>query len=332
MTEKTIYVVTGGAGFIGSNVVAALEEQGADVVVIDALGVDEKWRNIGKRRLEDIVEPFQTMMALEALAPRIAGVIHMGAISSTMEPDIARVVEANFRYSCRLWDWCAVWDVPFIYASSAATYGDGSNGFYDRTEANYLAQLRPLNAYGWSKHLFDRWVCHRVENGSSAPSRWAGLKFFNVYGPNEYHKGAMRSVAVQLFEQIQRGEAAKLFASDRPDCGDGCQTRDFVWVEDCVDVALWFLQAPRSNGIYNVGCGQARTFKDLAEAVFAASGKASRIEFVPMPSDLKGRYQYFTEATTDKLSNAGYVAPRTILEDGIQRYVSRFLLAADIYR
>jgi ADP-L-glycero-D-manno-heptose 6-epimerase len=222
--------------------------------------------------------------------------------------------------------------VPFIYASSAATYGDGSNGFYDHTEASYLAQLRPLNAYGWSKHLFDRWVCHRVENNYPAPSRWSGLKFFNVYGPNEYHKGAMRSVAVQLFDQIQRGEAAKLFASDRPNCSDGCQKRDFVSVEDCVDIVLWFLHAPRSNGIYNVGSGQARTFKDLAEAVFAALGKASRIEFVPMPKDLKGRYQYFTEATTNKLSNAGYAATRTILEEGIRRYVRGFLLAADIYR
>jgi ADP-L-glycero-D-manno-heptose 6-epimerase len=332
MADKTVHVVTGGAGFIGSNIVAGLEEQGADVVVIDTFGLDEKWRNIAKRRLEDIVEPSQTIMALGALAPKIASVIHMGAISSTAEMDIARIIESNFRYSCLLWHWCAAQDVPFIYASSAATYGDGSNGFHDHTEPDYLAQLKPLNAYGWSKHLFDRWVCHRVANKYPAPSRWAGLKFFNVYGPNEYHKGPMRSVAVQLFEQVQRGEAAKLFASDRPDCCDGGQKRDFVWVGNCVDIALWFVHGTRPNGIYNVGSGQARTFSDLADAVFVAMGKSPRIEFVPMPEDLKGRYQYFTEATTKKLSIAGYVPPRTPLEEGIRNYVSKFLVAGDIYR
>ena len=256
----------------------------------------------------------------------------MGAISSTTDADIGRIIESNFRYSCRLWQWCAAHDVPLIYASSAATYGDGANGFDDRADPSYLAQLKPLNAYGWSKHLFDRWVCHRVENKGPAPSRWAGLKFFNVYGPNEYHKGPMRSVAVQLFEQIKRGEPAKLLASDRPDCSDGCQRRDFVWVGDCVDIALWFVSGRRLNGIYNVGSGKARTFNDLAEAMFVALGKSPRIEFVPIPTALRGRYQYFTEATTERLSQAGYSAGGLPLEEGIRRYVSEFLLAADIYR
>jgi ADP-L-glycero-D-manno-heptose 6-epimerase len=332
MNNKSVHVVTGGAGFIGSNIVAALDEQGAETVVIDTLGSDDKWRNIAKRRLEDIVDPGQTMTALDERTPNIASVIHMGAISSTTDTDINGLVESNFRYSCRLWHWCAAHDVPFIYASSAATYGDGANGFCDRTDPTYLAQLRPLNAYGWSKHLFDRWVCHRIDNECPAPSRWAGLKFFNAYGPNEYHKGPMRSVAVQLFEQIMRGEPAKLFASDRSDCGDGCQRRDFVWIEDCVDIALWFVGGPRPNGIYNVGSGQARTFKDLAEAVFVALGKTPQIEFIVPPKSFRGRYQYFTEATTDKLSRAGYVSGRVPLEDGLNRYVGRFLLTADIYR
>jgi ADP-L-glycero-D-manno-heptose 6-epimerase len=332
MNDRSVHVVTGGAGFIGSNIVAALAERHADVVVIDTLGSDEKWRNIAKRRLDDIVDPAQTVTALDELAPSIASVIHMGAISSTTETDIGRIIESNFRYSCRLWLWCAAHDVPLIFASSAATYGDGANGFDDRSDPTYLAQLKPLNAYGWSKHLFDRWVCHRVENKGPAPSRWAGLKFFNVYGPNEYHKGPMRSVAVQLFEQIKRGDPAKLLASDRPDCSDGCQKRDFVWVGDCVDIILWFVSGRRLNGIYNVGAGEARTFNDLAEAVFVALGKTPRIEFVPLPRALRGHYQYFTQATTERLSRAGYTAGRLPLEQGIRRYVGDFLLAADIYR
>jgi ADP-L-glycero-D-manno-heptose 6-epimerase len=333
MASRPLHVVTGGAGFIGSNIAAKLQEQGADVCVVDVLGSDEKWRNIAKRRLIDIVDPAQTVGALEAWGPRVTSVIHMGAVSSTTERNVDVIVESNFRYSCRLWNWCADNNIPFVYASSAATYGDGSSGFDDRTDSEYLARLRPLSAYAWSKHLFDCWVCDRVASCEQrAPSRWAGLKFFNVYGPNEYHKGPMRSVAVQVFEQIQRGEPVKLFASDRPEFPDGGQNRDFVWVGDCVDIALWFVSGVRQNGIYNVGSGKARSFSDLAGAVFATTGKSPRIEFVQMPEKLKGKYQYFTEAPMEKLSVAGYTGHRTALEVGVEKYVMDYLLTSDIHR
>ena len=320
MSAKPVYVVTGGAGFIGSNVVAALDARGADIVVIDDLGTGEKWRNIAKHRLIDLVAPADTFAALAELGAQVAGVVHMGAISSTTENDVDLIVETNFRLSCRLWDWCTRGNIPLVYASSAATYGDGSKGFDDRDDAQHLSSLQPLNAYGWSKNLFDRWACERVSRGL-APSRWSGLKFFNVFGPNELHKGGQRSVAVQVYEQIQRGERVKLFASDNPDYADGGQMRDFVWVGDCVDIILWLLDSPRANGIYNAGSGKARTFRELAEAVYAALDIYPAIEYVPMPDAIKGRYQYFTEAKMSKLAAAGYTKSPTPLEKGVRLYV-----------
>ena len=235
-----LYVVTGGAGFIGSNIVAALEERGSAVVVVD-IADEIKKPNLAKRSLTALIAPDAALPELEALGNRITGVIHMGAISDTTVMDVERMMENNFHFSCRLWNWCAAHHVPFVYASSAATYGDGTAGFEDREDETYLAQLQPLNPYGLSKHLFDRWaLTQRI-----APPRWAGLKFFNVFGPNEYHKGAMRSVALQLFEQIDRNGVARLFQSDRPDIAHGGQERDFVWVGDCVDVVLWLLEDAR---------------------------------------------------------------------------------------
>ena len=329
---KPLHVVTGGAGFIGSHIAAALDERGEDVIVVDTLGSDEKWRNIAKRRLLDIVPPARMVERLDALGRDVASVIHMGAVSSTTERDVDLIVESNFRLSCRVWDWCAERHVPLVYASSAATYGSGAHGFEDRQDAEWLAALRPLNAYGWSKNLFDRWVCDRIGQGGPQPPRWAGLKFFNVYGPNEYHKGRQRSVAVQLVEQIRRGEPTTLFASHHPDYPDGGQLRDFVWVGDCVEVVAWLLAAPRPSGIYNVGSGRARSFADLARSVHAAMGKPADIRYVPMPAALVSTYQYFTEATTAKLAAAGYPLPATSLEEGVRRYVCDYLQAADAYR
>jgi ADP-L-glycero-D-manno-heptose 6-epimerase len=320
MSAKPVYVVTGGVGFIGSNVVAALDARGEDIVDIDNLGTGDKWRNIARCRLAGLVAPSDAFSALAGLGAQVAGVVHMGAISSTTEEDIDLIVETNFRLSCRLWDWCTRGNIPLIYASSAATYGNGSRGFDDRDDAEHLASLRPLNAYGWSKNLFDRWVCERVSRGLS-PSRWAGLKFFNVFGPNEMHKAGQRSVAVQVYEQVQRGERVKLFASDNPDYPDGGQMRDFVWVGDCVDIILWLLDGPRKSGIYNAGSGKARTFRELAEAVYAALDISPAVEYVPMPSAIKGRYQYFTEAKMSKLAAAGYTKALTPLEEGVRRYV-----------
>jgi ADP-L-glycero-D-manno-heptose 6-epimerase len=223
-------IVTGGAGFIGSNLVAALEARGKRVVVSDWLGKAEKWRNIAKRDLENLIAPEQLDDFLKEKDGDVEGIFHMGAISTTTETDVDLIAENNFRLSCKLWNWCRDTRVPFIYASSAATYGDGSAGFKDVESVDGLAKLRPLNAYGWSKHLFDRWVAHKKPHAGSF--QCVGLKFFNVYGPNEYHKGGQRSVAHQIYPYTQRGEAFSLFMSHHPDYENGGQLRDFVWVGD----------------------------------------------------------------------------------------------------
>jgi ADP-L-glycero-D-manno-heptose 6-epimerase len=327
-----MYLVTGGAGFIGSNLVADLADRGHKVIVCDRLGAGDKWRNLAKRELEDLVPPEELFEALDDHGPQIAAVLHMGAVSSTTEADGDLLVESNFRLSCDLWRWCAEEGTPLIYASSAATYGDGAQGFDDTLDRDALARFRPLNGYGWSKHLFDRWVARRVHEGADTPPQWAGLKFFNVYGPNEYHKGGQASVAWHLYQQIARGEAAKLFQSHRPDYADGAQLRDFVWVGDCVAVVNWLLDNPEANGLFNVGTGQARSFLDLARAVFAALDARERIEFVPMPEAIRDRYQYFTQARTERLRAAGFDQPVTPLEEGVRRYVQDFLQQADPYR
>lgn len=327
-----IYVVTGGAGFIGSNIVAGLEARGDDVIVVDSLGTGEKWRNLAGRNLVDIVPPTQLMSALDGAGNGLAGVFHMGAISSTTETDADLLIESNFRTSCRLWTWCSVARVPFIYASSASTYGDGSAGFRDSDDPGYLAQLRPLNAYGWSKHLFDRWVVANCMRGAARPPRWAGLKFFNVYGPNEQHKGSQRSTAHQLFEQIRASGRVALFKSYRPDYSDGGQKRDFVWVGDCVKIALWLAGRSDASGIYNVGSGMARSFEELAQCLFRVMGRKPAIDYIPMPYQLQDKYQYFTCADLEKLRSEECPVLPTALEDGIQQYVESYLVAANPYR
>jgi ADP-L-glycero-D-manno-heptose 6-epimerase len=326
-------VITGGAGFIGSNLVAALEARGgAGLVVVDHLGQGEKWRNLGKRELLAIVPPPELFNYLVQHRSGIEGVFHLGASSSTVEPDVDLVVQSNFSLSQRLWRWCADNRVRLIYASSAATYGDGSAGFDDDWSSAALAKLRPLNAYGWSKHLFDRWVVRQVERGYPCPPQWAGVKFFNVYGPNEYHKGSQLSVALQVWRQVSSGAHATLFKSHHPDYADGGQLRDFVWVGDAVDILLWLSDQPKMAGIYNAGAGQARSFADLATAVYAALGKEPLLRYVEMPEALRGNYQYFTEAKLDRLRRAGYAKPTTALEEGVRHYVQDFLTQPDCYR
>lgn len=325
-------VVTGGAGFIGSNLVAALERRGIwDVAICDRLGTDEKWRNIAKRELRAIVAPEDLLPFLNHHAGEIEVVFHMGAISATTERDADLLVRTNFDLSLALWDWCADHGVRFIYASSAATYGDGSTGFDDDGALDALARLRPLNAYGWTKHLFDRHVTRSLTLGAKAPPQWAGLKFFNVYGPNEYHKDDMMSVVCKLHPRIVAGEPARLFRSHRPDFTDGGQSRDFIWVGDCVGVMLWLLNSPHVSGLFNVGTGKARSFRDLALATFAAADIEPRIEYIDMPRTLREKYQYFTEAATARLRQAGYAAPFTELEDGVRDYVRNYLSAQDPY-
>lgn len=326
-------VVTGGAGFIGSNLVAGLEARGAgDIVVCDRLGADEKWRNIAKRELADIVPPEGLFAFLDANAPKIDCVFHMGAISSTTETDGDRVVETNVRLSLDLWRWCAKHDRRLIYASSAATYGDGAAGFDDDGAPGALARLRPLNLYGWSKHVVDRRIARLVASGAVRPRQWVGLKFFNVYGPNEYHKGAMRSLVAKNYARAAAGEPVTLFRSHHPDYEDGGQMRDFVYVDDCVDAMLWLYDRPEVNGLFNLGTGRARRFVDLVGALFRACGREPNIVYVDTPEELRARYQYFTEARMERLRAAGYEKPFTDIEAGVADYVSRYLSQPDIYR
>ncbi|NIA71940.1 ADP-glyceromanno-heptose 6-epimerase [Pelagibius litoralis] len=325
-------LVTGGAGFIGSNLVAALAERGEAVVVCDRLGQGDKWRNLAHHEIEDVIPPEELPEFLRWAEGRLKGVFHMGAISATTENDGDALMANNFRLSKVFWDHCTREEIPFIYASSAATYGDGALGFDDDSARGYLAGLRPLNGYGWSKHLFDRWVMRRLAAEAPAPKQWAGLKFFNVYGPNEYHKGGQASVAFHLFGQLSRGEGAKLFQSHHPDYADGGQLRDFIWVDDCVAVMLWLYDNPAVSGLFNVGTGKARSFADLARAVFAAMEQPENISYVPTPEAIRDKYQYFTEATMARLRAAGYEKPFTELEEGVARYVKDFLVKPDPYR
>jgi len=324
-------VVTGGAGFIGSNLVAALlERDGArDVVVVDRFGHDDKWRNLAKHPVAEFIEPERLMDFLAVNAGSVETVYHLGASSSTTERDVDFIVRNNFTLSLSLWRWCAEHGVPFVYASSAATYGGGEHGFDDDPAPETLARLRPLNPYGWSKHLFDRRVIEMVGRGDPSPPRWSGLKFFNVYGPNEFHKAKQSSVVAQIQPRILAGEPAVLFRSHRDGIPDGGQSRDFIWVGDCVDVMLWLGDTPGVSGLFNVGTGKARSFADLATAVFDALGKAPRIEFIDTPHEIRDRYQYFTEASMDRLRAAGYPGQFTSLEEGVRRYVQDFLIQDD---
>lgn len=325
-------LVTGGAGFIGSNLVRAIEDRGRhDIAVCDLLGTDDKWKNIAKRELVDIIAPEDLFGFLGDHAGDIETVFHMGAISATTERDADLIVRTNIRLSIDLWDWCAANDTSLIYASSAATYGDGGEGFADDDSIAGLAGLRPMNAYGWSKHAFDRRVARIVAENGPRPPHWAGLKFFNVYGPNEYHKGGQVSVVLKNFREISETGKAVLFRSHNPAYPDGGQKRDFVWVGDCVDMALWLADTPSANGVFNVGSGQARTFHDLATAVFAAAGRVPSIEYIDTPEAIRDRYQYFTEAEMTRIRSAGYDRAPTKLEDGVRAYVQEYLMTADPY-
>jgi ADP-L-glycero-D-manno-heptose 6-epimerase len=332
MTRR-LALVTGGAGFIGSNVVARLcGDPGLDVVVSDWLGDAGagKWRNIAKHPIADIVAPESMFDWLGRNANDVELVIHMGAISSTTEPDVDLIVKSNFVLSRQVWDWCAEHRRRLIYASSAATYGDGAAGFEDDNDLAALAALRPLNAYGWSKALFDIHAVREAARGH-APPQWAGLKFFNVYGPNEAHKGPMKSVAAQIWPDVAAGRAVRLFKSYREGVADGGQLRDFVYVRDAVDVIAWLAGRAEVSGVFNLGSGRARSFREMAEAVFQAAGKPAQIDYIPMPEAIRDRYQYFTEAKLDRLRAEGYEGQFTSLEDGIADYVRGHLSQADPY-
>jgi ADP-L-glycero-D-manno-heptose 6-epimerase len=324
-------LVTGGAGFIGSNIVAALNDAGrADVVVCDQLGHEGKWRNLAKRQLADIVPPRELPDWLNGR--KLEAIIHMGAISETTATDGDLVIEANFRLSLRLLDWCTATATPFIYASSAATYGDGAQGFADDQRLPALKALRPMNLYGWSKHLFDMALAERASRGEQLPPQWAGLKFFNVFGPNEYHKGTMMSVLARRFGDVKAGRVVELFKSHREGIADGEQRRDFIYVDDAVRVVMWLLSAPSVSGIFNVGTGKARSFRDLMLAAYAALGRPPNIRYVDMPPSIRDSYQYFTQADVGRLQHAGYNGGFTALEEAVGQYVKGYLDCADRYR
>jgi ADP-L-glycero-D-manno-heptose 6-epimerase len=324
-------IVTGGAGFIGSNLVAGLNDKGFDdIAIVDRLGSDSKWRNIAKRQFSDFVFPEDLDRLLKS-TPKVEAIFHMGANSSTTATDADEMVRTNFLLSTRLWEWCARTRTPFIYASSAATFGSGAQGFEDLESHEHFGRLRPLNLYGWSKHAFDRWAFTRHARGD-APPFWAGLKFFNVYGPNEYHKGEMQSLVAKNTHRIAAGEPIVLFKSHRADYADGEQLRDFIYVGDCVRVMLWLLDCRSASGLFNLGTGKARSFRDLMNAVGQALGRPVEYEFCDMPGSIRPNYQYFTEARMEKLFRAGFTDPFMSLEGGVADYVTRYLMQDDIYR
>lgn len=326
-------LVTGAAGFIGSNVVADLEAAGkGPIAVCDWYGLEDKWRNLSKRRIAAFVTPEDLPAFLDSRGSELTAMIHMGAISATTERDVDALVRLNINATVALWDHAAGLGIPYIYASSAATYGNAETGLVDDEDLSAMGALRPLNAYGWSKKAADELLLARLARGEKAPPQWAGLKFFNVYGPNEYHKGDMKSVIAKLFEPVRDGRAVRLFKSDRPGIADGQQKRDFIYVKDCSRAIVWLLDHPDVSGIFNLGTGIARSFQDLARGIGLALGREVDIEYIDMPEALRGRYQYFTQAEMAKLRSRGLDFAFHSLEDGIADYVREYLDKPDRYR
>ncbi|OYY50520.1 MAG: ADP-glyceromanno-heptose 6-epimerase [Methylophilaceae bacterium 17-44-8] len=326
-------VITGGAGMIGSMIAWHLNTKlgREDLIITDRITHESQWQNLVHRHYVEYLDKDQLLDWLVD-NDHVTAIIHMGAISATTERDFNKLVADNIHYSQDLWSWCAEHDVPFFYASSAATYGAGERGYNDTS----IDHLRPLNGYGYSKHFFDQWVLRQVAEKQPTPPAWAGFKFFNVYGPNEYHKERMASVAFHTFNQFKDTGTMKLFKGTKTDVEDGMQLRDFVYVKDAANVVAYFLTAGLSkrtapNGIYNIGTGEARSFKDLATNVMTSMAREPNITYIDMPQDLQGKYQYFTQANMDKLRKAGYKTPFTSLEDGVKDYVQNYLLQEDPY-
>jgi len=313
-------VLTGGAGFIGSAFLWELNLNGIDdVLVVDHLGTSEKWKNLRGLRYRDYLEKDRFLEVLNSgkLDSQIKAVFHLGACSSTTESDCSYLIQNNYEYSKTLALHFIKRDVPFYYASSAATYGDGQQGYSDRTD---IDTLRPLNMYGYSKQMFDQWILR-----NQLQEKVVGFKFFNVWGPNEYHKASMRSMVVKAYEQVKKTSRVKLFKSYHPDYKDGEQMRDFVYVKDVTKMMLQFYHKPRVHGIFNLGSGQANTWLDLVNPIFKALNMKSDVEFIEMPEELRGKYQYYTKAAMDKFSQLGFTHTQTPLEDAVEDFVLNYL-------
>ncbi|MCC8194641.1 MAG: ADP-glyceromanno-heptose 6-epimerase [Deltaproteobacteria bacterium] len=320
-----MYIVTGGAGMIGSAMIWKLNALGiTDILVVDHLASSEKWKNLVNRAFAEYMprEIFLEKITNDALGSAIEGIFHMGACSSTTERDVDYLLANNTEYTKTLVRYALDKGIRIINASSAATYGNGALGFSDSPED--VARYKPLNAYGYSKHLVDLWAARHGLQES-----FVSLKFFNVYGPNEYHKGDMQSVVVKAFHQVRETGTVRLFASDRPEYRDGGQMRDFIYVKDCVDVMWWLMEHTEANGLFNLGTGRARTWNDLARALFASMGRRENIEYIPLPGHLRGKYQYFTEAPMHRLTGTGCPMPRYTLEQGVADYVTNYLTQDD---
>ncbi len=319
------FLITGGAGFIGSNIASTIYSLGGNIVISDRFRSGNKWKNLQKIVAHDIVDPTHLDEWLAINGRSLSGIIHMGAISATTEINVDKIIENNFRLSIKLWQFASRAQMPFIYASSAATYGNGEAGFDDEQSLNALSILQPLNPYGWSKALVDKRFAADIEQGKHLPPQWAGLKFFNVYGPHEEHKGDMRSVINKIYPLVNSGHDISLFKSYKSKYSDGGQLRDFIYVKDCVRVVLWLLENPSVSGLFNVGTGKPRSFIDLVQALDNVMQKKSNIKFIEMPENIRDRYQYYTCANISKLRNAGYTYEFTTLENGVDDYVQSYL-------
>ncbi|MDG1287007.1 MAG: ADP-glyceromanno-heptose 6-epimerase [Rickettsiales bacterium] len=327
-----IILIIGGAGFIGSNLAKRLADRGTHrIVIADQFGNGKKWNNLVRVPVDEIVHPENLFYWLDSYGEEVDMVYHLGGIADSAEGDVESIIESNHNFPLLVWRWCAEASVRFIYASSYEVYGDGAQGFDDTEDLDYQRKLRPLNPNGWSKKLLDMHVSGAKERDEAVPPQWVGLRLFNIYGPNEYHKKSSRSVALKIYEEASKGVPVKLFKSGNDAYADGAQMRDFMHVSDAINMLEWFLDTSDVSGTFNAGSGKAHSFEELANVIFKALGKEPNIKYVDMPTDVEGQYQYKTEATIQRLRNIGYDRPIMTMEQGITDYIQNYLKKDDPY-